>query len=231
MKIGLALRGGELITIAQAERGRRCGCVCPACGSPLDARKGNCRIPHFAHQNGYQSPTCVETTAHRLAKEILATEKRLWIPPVFYYIFDYNQLSPAREVCIDEVQVEKPFLDLRPDLTVWAKGHRLFVEIAVTHRVGPEKLEKLWAADVSALEIRLKPDAILDWDTTREAVVGAGRHKIWLSHRKVHEHKRRMDELYPIWWEEPVPPRPLPYDWKLSRVAQMWYKETRLSLR
>ena len=41
---------GEVLSIDKVERGLACGCVCPACGTRLEARKGEIVRHHFAHE-------------------------------------------------------------------------------------------------------------------------------------------------------------------------------------
>jgi hypothetical protein len=35
-------RSGVLAHISEVEKGKKCGCICPACKSPLIARKSDC---------------------------------------------------------------------------------------------------------------------------------------------------------------------------------------------
>ena len=52
LKNPFALREGEIVMIEDIppdERGLKCNCVCPACKGPFEARLGNIRVHHFAH--------------------------------------------------------------------------------------------------------------------------------------------------------------------------------------
>lgn len=40
-----------LVDVAAVEKGRRCGCICPSCATPLIARQGNRKQWHFAHES------------------------------------------------------------------------------------------------------------------------------------------------------------------------------------
>jgi len=46
---GLDIKDGRLVDVSEVPRGRGCGCVCPSCGTPLIARKGDLKQWHFAH--------------------------------------------------------------------------------------------------------------------------------------------------------------------------------------
>lgn len=47
-----ALLDGELVSIHEVKNGLKCGCVCPACGATLVAKKGSRRMHHFSHYQG-----------------------------------------------------------------------------------------------------------------------------------------------------------------------------------
>ncbi len=44
-----ALKDGVMVSIDAVERGLECGCACPKCKQPLEAKKGEIRQRHFAH--------------------------------------------------------------------------------------------------------------------------------------------------------------------------------------
>lgn len=62
---------GQLAHISEVERGDACGCLCPACNSPLRAKKGEVVQHHFAHVNA-ECEHAVESALHLAAKEVLA---------------------------------------------------------------------------------------------------------------------------------------------------------------
>lgn len=83
-----ALRDGEIIMIEDvppSERGLQCNCVCPACKGPFEARLGNIRVHHFAH-NG---EGCDEEIAFVNGLYILVQEyvknSRIILPELIVY--------------------------------------------------------------------------------------------------------------------------------------------------
>ena len=66
----VALKDNQIVKIQDIERGKNCNCICPACGSPLIARKGNVNIWHFSHINGSNCTYGYQTSLHLLAKDI-----------------------------------------------------------------------------------------------------------------------------------------------------------------
>lgn len=79
-ELAFGLRDGVQVSITDVERGAACGCVCPACGAPLIAHKGDILVHHFAHAGaGEGCGVGAETNAHLWAKQELASA--LWIGP------------------------------------------------------------------------------------------------------------------------------------------------------
>jgi hypothetical protein len=233
MKLGFALREGSFVRIDEVERGRACMCVCPGCGAELVARKGDVRIPHFAHDGGAERPLCAETAAHLIAKSIIDQEHRIWLPPVYVFPFAYKAEVEEQFFEFDEVRLEQRIGDVKPDLVAHLRGRKLFIEIAVTHRAGLDKILKFRKTGVSALEIRIPKADVLSWETLQAAVVGSGRHKIWLCHRKVLDWEYACLEDSKLWWRESFGEERPPRDaskrtWRLSHKFHMWYYEEKL---
>jgi ssDNA-binding Zn-finger/Zn-ribbon topoisomerase 1 len=163
----------EIIThVSEVDRGLKCGCVCPACGERLIAKKGQKVTHHFAHQTTKDCEYGYESSLHLAAKEILSKAKKLVIPPVYvHFPNSYKEkllLSDAKEITIDRVELEQRFNNVVPDVVVYAEGKCLFIEVFVTHCVDDEKLDKLRAADISTIEINLSK---IDHSITTEELV------------------------------------------------------------
>ena len=71
LKMIYALKDGEIVSIDDVEKGLKCNCVCPACGEPLVAKKGEHMMKHFAHHSGHSCEYGYETSLHLAAKDIL----------------------------------------------------------------------------------------------------------------------------------------------------------------
>jgi hypothetical protein len=172
------LQEGILKHISEVANGLKCECVCPACNKKLIARKGEKRSHHFAH---YKNPECkfgAQTAIHLLAKEILEKSEKIKIPPIppaflnteiektndkFISHGEFQEISEEYEVTIDKVYLEKKLRHkFIPDVIIVAKDKQLIIEIAVTHFVGRQKIEKIKKEQISALDIDLSKVANFD---------------------------------------------------------------------
>jgi len=161
-----ALKNKTIVSVADVESGIKCGCVCPACGGALIAKKGNKRTHHFAHYSRTNCEYGYETSLHLAAKDILSKTKKLVIPPVDLVFVNSGRikerLSEAKEIEIDKVELEKRFDSIIPDVVAYSGNKKFFIEIYVTHAIDQVKLEKIKNSHISTIEIDLskKKDTI-----------------------------------------------------------------------
>lgn len=208
-KIPFGERDGRMVTADSVERGKACGCVCPACGGALIANKGDLKIHHFSHQRTSDNcPHPAETALHRMAKQILANTRYFDVPE--WMVTSRADLADsegraeiscsgvahacqAGRFVVDEAHLEQATEDgrLRPDVRLI--GHpegrediepfEIWVEVAVTHPVDEQKLARLRQAGTRCLELDLS-----EWDPMNaieeltDVLLGANGRKAWKSH-------------------------------------------------
>ena len=154
------LKNGKLVSIDEVESGLACGCICPCCESELVGKKGKVKAHHFAHK----SEACagaLETALHLLAKEIIDQEKFMIFPPLDHPKKSDVVWRPAKKNHFTKVEVERNLGDIKPDLIAYCNDEQIYIEIAVTHFIDEEKLEKIKKRKVSTIEVdlrRLKSD-------------------------------------------------------------------------
>lgn len=157
---------GTIVHINDVPSGLACDCRCPACGDTLVAHKGPKKRHHFAHLAATECHHATETALHKLAKEILNEERRLWVPEVTAeHEGVFLPKHRARYLDLEDAILEKPLEGMVPDVMVRKSGRELLVEIFVTHRCGAEKIGRIRARGSAALEIdlsRLPRDAPKD---------------------------------------------------------------------
>jgi uncharacterized protein (DUF2384 family) len=147
---------GKLVSVEEVMRGLSCDCVCPGCGAPLVAKKGTIIRHHFAHAGDASCATGFESMLHLLAKEIIAEKQRITVPAVSVSVGLTSKLvSAGRVLTLTNVRLEKWLNGLRPDIIADFNGHDLIIEVAVTHKSPPEKIEELRKRGAPAIEIDL----------------------------------------------------------------------------
>jgi uncharacterized protein (DUF2384 family) len=152
--------GGRLAHISEVANGIRCGCRCPDknCKEPLIARTKHPTTPHFAHTaNSACNGGGPETVIHLIAKEAIANLKKLYLceQRASFQLVD-KQVRPEGVVEFDSVVLEDRAIDdIIPDVVASKNGHALLVEIAVTHVCDTDKIAKIRANGVAAIEINL----------------------------------------------------------------------------
>ena len=117
MKTTFALKDGNPVQISDirdGKRGLKCGCVCSACGHPLQARKGNTNVHHFAHDKG--SECSAETVIHQTARIIILEAGEIHVPATTYIyknIVDYY--FPGQVIPLSNIHEERDIGNIQPD--------------------------------------------------------------------------------------------------------------------
>lgn len=90
---------GELVHIDSVPNGNDCGCICPACKKPLQAKnKGTHRTHHFAHQSGVNCPTAYESSLHLLAKKKI--QEAFYESQAITISFEYKSYCSMNDTCM-----------------------------------------------------------------------------------------------------------------------------------
>lgn len=159
-----ALKDGVMVSIDAVERGLECGCACPKCKQPLEAKKGEIRQRHFAHlgeKDGYKPCHGYYMTAlHKLAEQIIQDKKQLMFPA-------YEVLSP-RSKHFNQVECEtrNDRSDLQPDLVgIDQEGIRWMIEIRNSHEVDERKAAKIKEIGANCLEIDVREQTLDDLES------------------------------------------------------------------
>ena len=162
---------GQLVHVNEVPNGIACRCRCPECGAPLVAKNnGETMAPHFAHASGTVCSGAHESELHLLAKEIISKEKAVMLPC-------YGNVYQGGMVRFDEVEVEErnDIASLQPDLCgvvhnkKTGKDSRLWIEIMVTHAIGPEKRALIRKNEIACIELNLSQ--FMSRQVTREELI------------------------------------------------------------
>lgn len=218
------LLGGRIVSVDDVERGDKCGCVCPACKTPLRANHGEKNCHYFSHQPMGEK-TCggaFESTVHHLAKQIIEEKGSLCIPPV---IVEYSNVTTVNDprlyrygqkhsyesekfkvFKIKDIVLESPLsknINIIPDIQGNIDGIPLLIEIAVTHFVDDDKKNKIKESGLRCIEIDLSSIHRKDTDLSViyqkiERLISSGTRTSWIfSPRKktlIEQLQKEIDE-------------------------------------
>lgn len=165
-----------------------------ACGARLVARKGEVTRHHFAHHA--RDSACwhaAETNLHAMAKHLLARERRLVFPRTVVDVGGEREQAFDRcEVWFDSVRLERRLGLIVPDVVLTAGGRELVVEVFVTHRCDDDKVAKIRAAGIAALEVDLASCRGLGVDEVARQLVEAAP-RAWLFNPKIEAVRRGLE--------------------------------------
>lgn len=168
---------GRLVHVSDVQNGLKCGCICPACKSPLIARQGKKRDWHFAHVSDVNCSNAGETALHLAAKQALkhlngqifipeeVIRKQGWPPPNQWdsrpmaRLYDLmTHTFPKRRASESIVRIEPQDWarqGFRPDAVLEKYSGALLIEIRVTHEVDEEKQRLMRKVGLGVIEIDL----------------------------------------------------------------------------
>lgn len=189
LKLPFGLKNGQIVQVADVESGLKCGCKCPACNHPLVAKKGSSNIHHFAHHKKAQCAYASETGIHLAAKKVIEEVGYILLPKLKAWIINTREtlLFDQIKLHFDKIDLEKRHHDIIPDILLEKAGHKLCIEICVTHAVDDQKRKKIIERKLSTIEIDLsKFDRSFDLGSLKEMVVNSVENKKWIFNLKRH---------------------------------------------
>lgn len=196
IRLQFGLQDGLLKHISEVSGGLDCGCRCASCDDRLVAKKGAVKQHHFAHACGSECATALETALHFAAKQILESEREIFLPAA---ILNFNgpysaiQVTNSQLVGLENVTLERKIGQIIPDVIASKNGQLLSIEIRVTHPVDSLKLQRISELGLSTLEIDLSKVARnLTLLHLKTLVIGAGAHKKWLYNADVESKRSEM---------------------------------------
>lgn len=213
IKIPFGLKEDRLWFVTAVENGNACGCLCPDCLRPLQARNNpsNYTRPYFAHIAGSDCIYNGMTDIHRMAQQILLEEKQIELPE-FHAIPSIrlkdgswlygNEVSLRSKVFFAETSsLEHRENNYIADVVYGSNEGELLVEVAATHFVGELKTEKVVNANRPMIEINLSAldsEILFDREAFRAVVINPGERAKWINNPEgnflVEQEKERLKE-------------------------------------
>lgn len=142
---GLDASTGRLKHISEVSSGLDCSCICVACHTPLEARKGEIRKHHFAHVSNYECMYASEVAVYKALADIIEKEGIVSLPDVSLKFDSYRKdelIQEARKLPVCTTSFECAPLAYPPTLEITAGGSHLRILIDFNNYYTPEDLEE-----------------------------------------------------------------------------------------
>lgn len=193
-KIPWGIRNDKLIHISEISsenKGLKCNCVCPSCGTKLEAHKGIKNIEYFKHKNDESScNTALETATHIFAKYIIEKEKRFNLPAVSK---GDEIIFKERELVVDNVKLENRIGEIVPDIICKINNKELIIEINVTHPVSEKKKDKIELLGIAAIEISISQDIIFSKpEVIANHIINEVKNKKWIFNKNTINYEKEI---------------------------------------
>jgi hypothetical protein len=197
----------DLVHISDVENGKKCGCFCPSCRTPLIAVKGRKKQHHFRHDVVNECEGGLESAIHLAAKKIIQEKKKITLSKCEITISQIDSrrkkhtkqetVTEQGEVLFDSVHEEIELHGMRADILAVIGDRQLIIEVFYRHKVDDQKHEKIIKSNISAIEINLsdlQPENVRDWETFWACVNDSRRIK-WLHNAKTARYKTKLEKL------------------------------------
>jgi hypothetical protein len=206
-------KSGRVIDAVEAARGLACECVCPACGSRLLARKGEVKVPHFAHHESTNCVGAAMTALHLAAQQLIVEAQRLALSPLEVQVSrQHARLGTYQKAEQFEHGAEWALCDARAEVGI-GRGRRadvsgddpemgrVTVEVRVTHEVDSEKARDLAGLGIPCVEVNLQEwvGQMMTMATLAEQVLDRRDNRTWVHHPRKAAYECQLMEGYPAW--------------------------------
>ena len=159
--------------VFDVQRGRRCDCICPSCGTPLIARQGAIKDWHFAHA----SRTVYDKTQKRceysfyvsirmMARQLIQDQLILGLAECSDTLEHYSMIGKVyrqhfvvaepQTIVLDAVEVESSFNDVNVDVVGQIKGYPFTLCFTHPGREIPSGLRQLAGEKCGVIAVSLE---------------------------------------------------------------------------
>lgn len=167
---GLNPKNKSLVDVHDVPRGRKCGCICPSCHTPLIARKGNEKKWHFAHASRKIDATDKEcdysffVSVRMMAKQIIHTGISIDLPKyeltclkeAHDRAFQKNYIvTQNSSITLENVKKEHPFSGCIVDIAGKVGDFNFIIYLSHDNRNAPNKLDIPDCRNCGIIEINL----------------------------------------------------------------------------
>lgn len=169
---GLLTDSNELVDVAEVPNGKKCGCICPSCNTPLVARQGEQNVWHFSHANRKVSNKTKNECHYSfylslrlMARQIISNEMTILLPEFKKVISDVTQsgyresleftITPSSKVSLSDIEVETQFHGVNVDFIGKINGYTLCLYFTHPERYPPHELTRGLGGKEASVEVKL----------------------------------------------------------------------------
>lgn len=199
---GVAENTGELIAVNDVERGLACGCICPSCGTCLEARKGQKKKHHFAHKTNKDCLYGAEVSIYRAFYELLKTSKRFFLPDAVLKFNSNKEDELVREgtlISLSSIEFHDDPVNYPPELLCYTGTNcfRVILNIESYYEETDYQSLKEYGRqnDIAVVNIDLNDLDSLSSFTELQQYIDTPEHKSWVFNRIVEEWNQRYQKL------------------------------------
>lgn len=170
---GLRESDGCFVDVAHVERGRKCGCICPSCKTPLIARQGEQKQWHFAHasrsvyaQTDNDCEYSFFISVRMMARQVIGNSLEILLPPyeaveslfideLGEYITERFVVTDKKRVKIEDIEIEKEIFATVVDVYGTIDGYPFVMYFSHPGREVPIEFESLSGEKCGIVEVSL----------------------------------------------------------------------------
>lgn len=209
---GFRVSDQQYVDVVDVSKGKLCGCICPSCKMPLQARQGKINQWHFSHSSrGASKLTEKEcdfsfwVSVLSMAKQIISKGGTLTVPSCTKYLgHDEVFITDEKEVQLPELEIERKSFDAYYSFGQYSIGIYFSTPEKKSHatHVSDKTVGVLEISISRALRAFFDKDRRSDFkDTLKEIIFQDVKNKKWIYHPKIqsyiHKYGERLQDKPP----------------------------------
>lgn len=209
---GFRVSDQQYVDVVDVPKGKLCGCICPSCKMPLQARQGKINQWHFSHSSrGASKLTEKEcnfsfwVSVLSMAKQIISKGGTLTVPSCTKYLgHDEVFITDEKEVQLPELEIERKSFDAYYSFGQYSIGIYFTTPEKKSHaiQVSDEAVGVLEISVSGALRAFSDEGRMADFkDILREIIFQDVHNKKWIYHpsiqRYINKYGKRLQDKPP----------------------------------
>lgn len=199
---GVVASTGELLSVHDVERGLACGCVCPSCGTQLEARKGEVKAYHFAHESNKECLYGAEISVYLAFYELLKKTKNFFLPDAVLSFNSCKEDEIVKTGCmilLTNVEFHNDPTNYPPELLCYAGENcfQIILNIEDYYNESDYRSLKEYGKknDLAIVVIDIDTLDALSSFSELQAYIESPNYKTWVFNRVVEEWDRKYREI------------------------------------